>query len=80
MKYLYRIYLSYISILFCIFPTEVRFEFLIIQVWISDVLTHSKKLIHSMDSLPEIESSSTLFLLLFFFFKILLFLKLLLIN
>ena len=43
MKYLYHIYLSYIFILFCLLPTEVPFEFLIIQVWISDVLTHSKK-------------------------------------
>ena len=44
MKYFYPIYLSYISILFFLFLAKVSFGFLIIEVWISDVLTHSKKI------------------------------------
>ena len=43
MKHLYPIYLFNISFLFCSYQTEVPFEFVLIEVWISDVLRLSKQ-------------------------------------
>ena len=42
MKNFYPIYLSNISVLFCLYQTEVPFEILIIEITISDVSRRSK--------------------------------------
>ena len=72
MKYFYPIYLSNMSILFCSYQTEVPFEFLIIEVRISDVLKCSKHFnlkqdFRFMEYLSTIESSSLFFFLLSFY-------------
>ena len=72
MKYFYPIYLSYISIMFFLFLAKVSFEFLIIEVWISDVLTHSKKINPFQRFSPkksQVGFSSSSFLSQFYFFK-----------
>ena len=72
MKYFYPIYLSYISIMFFLFLAKVSFEFLIIEVWISDVLTHSKKINPFQRFSPkkiQVSFFSSSFLSQFYFFK-----------